>query len=218
MIDRRELIAGTSLFAILATLNLQLAVPASAQGAAPAELMTPPVLGDMSVGNPNASVTVIEYSSLWCSHCGHFHRTIYPQLKKRYINTGKINFVFREFPLNERGAVGSMLARCAARDGGRDRFFAVVDMLFAKQDVWAYVKDPAPPLRTLAKQVGFTQQAFDACIGDQKLLDALDAEQTRAGSKFGVDATPTFFVNGQKLQGVDSIRDLARAIDPLLKN
>ena len=217
MISRRKFVAGAGQFAVMAALNLEFSPPTSAQGAAPAELMTPPVLGDMSLGNPNAAVTVIEYASLWCSHCGHFHKTVYPQLKKRYIDSGNINFIFREFPLNERGVVASMLARCAARQGGKDKFFAAIDTLFAKQETWAYTKNPGPQLLKLAKQMGFTEQSFNACIADQKLLDALEAEQTRAGTKFGVDATPTLFVNRKKLQGVGSIKDLAREIDPLLR-
>jgi protein-disulfide isomerase len=213
MISRRSFTWGTGAVALSAALNGLSVFPARAQS----ELTVPPTLGEMALGNANAAVTVIEYASLWCSHCGHFYRTIYPEFRKRYIDTGKVHFLFREFPLNERGALGSMLARCAARDGGKDKFFAVVDMLFEKQDAWAYVKDPAPPLLALAKQAGFTEQSFKACLADQKLLDALEADQNRAEAKLGVDSTPTFFVNGKKVEDVGSIGDLAKVIDPLLK-
>jgi protein-disulfide isomerase len=212
MISRRAFGAGA------ATLAAALASPRSAAAqAAPSELMTPPALGEMSLGNPNASCTVIEYASLWCSHCGEFHRAIYPEFKKRYIDTGKIHFIFREFPITPQGALGSMLARCAATQGGKDKFFAVVDLLFAKQNDWAYAKDAGVPLLRFAKQLGFSEEAFKTCSSDQKVLSALEAEQNRAENKFGVDATPTFFVNGRKLKSVGSIRDLARAIDPLIK-
>jgi protein-disulfide isomerase len=218
VINRRQFVASASFVAIAAALNLPLLSSEQALAAGPTELMVPPPLGDMSLGNPNAGVTVIEYASLWCSHCGHFYKTVYPELKKRYIDTGKINFIFREFPLNDRGAVGSMLARCAGRTGGKDKFFAVVDVLFEQQENWAYVKDPGPPLMALSKQAGFTEQSFKACLNDQKLLDGLEAEQTRASTKFGVNSTPTIFVNGKKLQGDMDIEALAKEIDPLLKS
>jgi len=216
VINRRQFVASASFVAIAAALNLSL-LPAPAEAAGPTELMVPPVLGDMALGNPNAGVTVIEYASLWCSHCGHFYKTVYPELKKRYIDTGKINFIFREFPLNDRGAVGSMLARCAGKTGGKDKFFAMVDVLFEQQDNWAYVKDPRPALLALSKQAGFTEQTFKDCIADQKLLDGLEAEQNRAAQKFGVNSTPTIFINGKKLQGDMTIDALAKEIDPLLK-
>lgn len=218
VITRRKFLAATSALAILAAFDIGFASTLRAQGAAPAELMVPPELGDMALGNPNAGVTVIEYASLWCSHCGQFYKKVYPELKKRYIDTGKINFIFREFPLNDRGAVGSLLARCAAKTGGKDRFFAMVDVLFEQQENWAYVKDPVPPLLALAKQAGFTEQGFKDCLADQKVLAALEAEQNRAGSKFGVTSTPTLFVNGKRLQGALSIEELAREIDPLIKS
>jgi protein-disulfide isomerase len=215
VINRRQFVAGASLLAIAAALNLSL--PALPATAAPTELMVPPALGDMSLGNPSSPVTVIEYASLWCSHCGQFYKTVYPELKKRYIDTGKINFIFREYPLNDRGAIASMLARCAAEQGGKDKFFAMVDVLFEKQESWAYVRDPGPPLLAIAKQAGFSEQAFKACTTDQKLLNGLQAEQDRATKKFGVSSTPTIFVNGNMVRGAASIDDLAKMIDPLLK-
>jgi protein-disulfide isomerase len=217
VIHRRELIACASVLAISAALPVKLTSPALAQGAGPAGLMVPPVLGEMSLGNPSAAVTVIEYASLWCSACGQFYKKVYPELKKRYIDTGKINFIFREYPLNDRGAIASMLARCAGNQGGKNRFFAMVDVLFEQQDQWAYVKDPGPWLLALAKQAGMSEDTYKACVSDQKLLDGLQSEQTRASSKFGVNSTPTFFINGNMLRGGGSIEDLAKLIDPLIK-
>jgi len=217
VITRREFLAATSALALLAALDLPFAT-AHAQGNAPTEIMVPPPLGEMSLGNPNATVTIIEYASLWCSHCGNFHKTVFPELKKRYIDTGKVLFIFREYPLNERGAAASMLARCAATQGGKERFFAMVDVLFERQESWAYVQDPGPPLFALARQAGFTEQTYKACLADQKVLDGLQAEQNRASSKFGVSSTPTLFVNGKMQRGVGTIDDLAKVIDPLLKS
>ena len=214
MITRRELAMDAGAIAVFTALGAHFSAPARGQSA----LMVPPALGEMSLGNPSAAVTVIEYASLWCSGCGNFYRTVYPELKKRYIDTGKIHFIYRDFPLNDRGMVGSMLAHCAGRQGGRDKYFAVVDMLFERQNSWAYVKEPRQPLLQLAKQAGFSEQSFSTCLADQKLLDALEAEQTRAKTTFGVASTPTFFINGTRLQGAPTIEAFAKLIDPLLKS
>ena len=216
MITRREFLASASALAIVASLNLDLATPALAQG--PTELMVPPVLGEMWLGKEDAPITIVEYASLWCSHCGAFHKEVFQDLKKRYIDTGKVRFILREFPNNDRGALGSMLARCAGKDN-KDRFFAMVDMLFENQNNWAYVQDPIPPLLAMAKQAGFTEQSFNACIKDTNLLKGLEAEQNRASNKFKVEATPTLFINGKLLmRGVRNIDDLAKELDPLIKS
>jgi protein-disulfide isomerase len=210
LITRRDFIAGTSSLAIVAALSTSFALPSLAQG--PSELMVPPVLGEMWLGKEDAPVTVIEYASLWCSHCAHFHKEVYPDLKKRYIDTGKIRFIFREFPLNIRGAAGSALARCF----GKDKYFAMVDLLFEQQDKWAFVQDPIPPLLAIARQAGMSEESFKGCLNDKKILDGLQGEQDRAAKKFGVESTPTVFVNGKKVPDIRTVNDLAKVIDPLL--
>jgi protein-disulfide isomerase len=187
--------------------------PAAAQGVPLAELLVPPQLGDRSLGKDDAPVTVVEYASMTCPHCAHFHETTYPELKKRYIDTGKVRFIFREFPLDSLAAGAAMLARCA----DKDKFFPLIETLFQRQRQWA-VEKPIPPLLALAKQAGFTEQSFNACLSDQKMLDAIGAEQKRATDKFGVNSTPTLFVNGRLQRGGTSIEDLAKLIDPLLKS
>ena len=148
-----------------------------------------------------------------CPHCAQFHETTYPELKKRYIDTGKVRFIFREFPLDPLAAGASMLARCA----DKEQFFPLIETLFHQQRQWA-VEKPIPPLMALAKQAGFSEQKFNACLSDQKMLDAMQVEQKRASEKFGVTSTPTLFVNGRILKGGMSIDDLAKVIDPLLKS
>ncbi len=210
---RRTFIAGSSAIAILAALGIADWSPVWAQNASPAALMTPPGLGDRALGKDDAPVTVVEYASMTCPHCANFHETTYPELKKRYIDTGKVRFIFREYPLDMTAAAASMLARCA----DQEKFFPLIETLFHRQRDWA-VQNPLPPLLAIAKQVGFTEQKFNECLSDQKMLDALEAERTRASDKLGVNSTPTIFVNGKVLRGGMSIEDLAKIIDPLLKS
>ena len=212
MITRREFVAGTSALAILAALNLR---PASAQSSAPstAELMETGVLPDQILGKEDAPVTVIEYASMTCGHCAMFHTNTYPEFKKRYVNTGKAKYILREFPLDPLAAGAFMLARCA----GKDKYFPLVETLFQQQRNWV-VQKPIEPLFAIAKQAGFTQQSFDACLQDQKMLDAIEWVRARGADKFKVDSTPTFFINGKIFKGALSIEDLAKAIDPLLKS
>ena len=178
------------------------------------ELMKPGPLPDLVLGNADAPITVVEYASMTCGHCAHFHTTVFPTLKEKYVDTGKVRFIMREFPLDNLAAAASMLARCA----GDGKTFPLISVLFAKQDDWAFVKgDPRPELLKFAKQAGFTQESFEKCLTDQKLLDDIAATRSRASETFGVNATPTFFVNGKKLNGVD-LADFEKAFEPILKS
>jgi protein-disulfide isomerase len=208
------LLVGASVVAMVVAIGgveaLYGARPARAQSAA-ADLLVPPPLGDRTLGKDDAPVTIVEYASMTCPHCAHFHETTYPELKKRYIDTGKVRFIFREFPLDPLAAGASMLARCA----DKEKFYPMIETLFQLQTTWA-VEKPIPPLMTIAKQAGFSEQSFNACLSDQKMLDQIQVEQKRASEKFGVNSTPTLFVNGKKQVGGVSIEDLAKVIDPLL--
>lgn len=180
-----------------------------------ADLMAPGELPDVVVGSPDAKVTIVEYASMTCGHCANFHNKVYPELKAKYIDTGKVRFVFREFPLDNLAAAASMLSRCAGGDRGQ----ALISVLFAKQEDWAFVRgNPVPKLFDIAKQAGFTQESFDKCLTDQALLDKLIAGRTRASEKFGVSSTPTFFINGKRLQGGSTMADFDKALEPLLKS
>ena len=216
MITRRTFLVGTSAAAIVLALSsaeaLHNARPAAAQTITQAELLVPPPLGDRVLGKDDAPVTIVEYASMTCPHCAHFHETTYPELKKQYIATGKVRFIFREFPLDPLAAGASMLARCA----DKDKFFPMIETLFQLQRQWA-VEKPIPPLLAIAKQAGFSEQSFNACLSDQKMLDSIQAEQKRATDKFGVNSTPTIFINGRKQAGAATIEDLAKVIDPLLQ-
>jgi protein-disulfide isomerase len=178
----------------------------------PAELAKAGPDGDVVLGSEKAPVTIVEYASMTCPHCAHFSETTFPELQKRYIDTGKVRFIFREFPLDALAAAGFMLARC----GGKEKFMPIVETLFAKQREWM-VEKPIEPLREIAKQFGFTHQSFDECLANQKVLDGIQNVRDRAAEKLGVNSTPTFFINGKKFNGDQSIEAMTKEIDPYLK-
>ncbi len=216
-LTRREMLTATALFtlagaAISGCGLLPLTSPALADEPSPADLAQAGPDGDVVLGSDKAPVTIIEYASMTCPHCAHFATTTFPELKQRYIDTGKVRFIFREFPLDPLAAAGFMLARCA----GKDKYMAVVETLFAKQQEWM-VQKPIGPLREIAKQFGFTTQSFDQCLANQKVLDGIQDVRDRASKKLGVNSTPTFFINGKKLSGDQSIDAMAKVIDPYLK-
>jgi protein-disulfide isomerase len=175
------------------------------------ELMTPSPLGDQILGSAEAPVTIIEYASMTCPHCAHFHETTFPDLKKKYIDTGKVRFIFREFPLDPLAAAGSMLARCA----GDGKYFPMIESLFAQQKDWVTQK-PLQPMLGIAKQAGFTQESFDKCLANQAMLDGIEASRNRA-QKLGVNSTPTFFINGKIYRGAMTVEELDKQVAPYLK-
>jgi protein-disulfide isomerase len=187
--------------------------PAYAQAPSPQDLLAPSSLPDQVQGSPTAPVTIIEYASMTCSHCATFHNTTYPVLKSRYIDTGKVRYILREFPLDPLAAGAFMLARCA----GDGKYYTLVDALFREQKNWAFAQNPIPPLLKIAKDNGFTEQSFEQCLSNQKLLDGLEEVRQRGQSKFGVNSTPTFFVNGKIIRGMMSIEELEKQMQPFLK-
>src|ERR1700734_1525356 len=198
MLSRRRTLVAFPAAALLGTAaTLRLATLAKADSEPDqAELAKAGPDGDVVLGSDKAPVTIIEYASMTCPHCAHFSENTFPELKKRYIDTGKVRFIFREFPLDALAAAGFMLARCA----GKDKFLPIIETLFAKQQDWV-VQQPIEPLKAIAKQFGFTEESFNQCLANQKVLDNIQAVRDRASEKLGVNSTPPFFVNGQKLVG-----------------
>ena len=181
----------------------------------PADLAKASPLGDMALGAPGAPVTIIEYASMTCPHCAAFHRTVFPELKAQYIDTGTVRFVFREFPVDPVAATGSMLARCIAKDDPR-KYHAAVDGLFAAQERWT-ANNTTDQLRGIAKQAGLSEEAFNACVADQQLLTGLQQSRDYAYKTLKVDATPTFFVNGRRMVGARPFEDFVAAIEMNLR-
>ena len=150
-----------------------------------------------------------------CPHCAAFNETVFPKIKSEYIDTGKIRYIFREFPLDIKAAAGSMLSRCIANGDGA-KYFAVTDMLFRQQSDWV-MKDTAASLSRIGKQAGLSQQQVDDCLKDQSLLDKIAADQKYAADVLKVDSTPTFFVNGEKIKGETSFEEFDKKIKSLLE-
>jgi len=204
----------TGLAAFAGWSPLRLITGAMAQSAA--DVAKPMSLPDMALGPADAPVTIVEYASMTCPHCAAFNATVFPKIKAEYIDTGKIRYVFREFPLDIKAAAGAMLARCIAKDDA-GKYFAVVDLLFRQQNEWV-VKNTTETLTRIGKQAGISAQAVDACLKDQALLDKITADQKYAGEVLKVDSTPTFFVNGEKIKGETSFDEFDKKIKSFLKS
>jgi protein-disulfide isomerase len=172
------------------------------------ELMAPNALPDIVEGAAGAPVTIVEYASMTCSHCAAFHNDVYPALKKDFIDAGKVKFILREFPLDPLATAAFMLAR----ELGDDKRDAAIDLLFAQQKNWAFVDKPLDGLANVVKQTGIGQERFETILKDQALFDKVNKVRDRANEKFGVNSTPTFFINGEKYTGEIKIDDFARII------
>lgn len=172
-----------------------------------AELLQP-LKTDHIIGHPDAPVLMIEYASLSCSHCANFHNDTYPALKEKYIDTGKVLFIFRHFPLNEPALRGAMLTECAD-----DKFFSFLKVLFKSQTKWAYSADHQDALRTLASVGGMSAESFNACMADEQLKNRLVTQLKWAADELQVSSTPSFFINGEMVQGSRNIEALSKIID-----
>jgi protein-disulfide isomerase len=215
-LGRRTVVMGMSTLAGVALLAPELAI-AQRRSDGPAEvnvkdLMEPGPLPDFISGKEDAPVTVVEYASLTCGACGYFNTKILPTIKTKYIDTGKIRLHLRPFARDGLDAAAWMLAYCA----GGDKSALLVHALFERQQQWV-VNGPnaVAEIFKVAKQAGFTQESFDKCIKDSASLSNIEAIRVRGTDKFGVQATPTFFINGKRLTG-GTVADFDKALAPLL--
>ena len=217
IITRRAFTAALSLTGLAALVGfspLRLISGAMAQGAA--DVAKPVSLPDMALGPANASVTITEYASMTCPHCAAFNEAVFPKIKSEYIDSGKIRYVFREFPLDIKAAAGSMLARCIAKDDA-PKYFTVIDLLFKQQNDWV-MKNTTETLTRIGKQAGLSQQQVEDCLKDQALLDKIAADQKYANEVLKVNSTPTFFINGDMIKGETSFEEFDKKIKSLLKS
>jgi protein-disulfide isomerase len=217
ILTRRAFTAALSLtgLGLLAGFSpLRLINEAMAQTAA--DIAKPGSLPDMALGPANAPVTITEYASMTCPHCAAFTEKVFPKIKSEYIDTNKIRFVFREFPLDIKAAAGSMLARCIAKDDA-GKYFAVIDMLFRQQNEWV-LKNTTETLTRIGKQAGLSQQQVEDCLKDQALLDKIAADQKYANEVLKVNSTPTFFINGEMIKGDQTFEEFDKRIKSLLKS
>ncbi|MGC2086197.1 MAG: DsbA family protein [Bradyrhizobium sp.] len=222
IITRRAFTAALSLTGLAALAGLSPlrliteAILPEAMAQTAADVAKPVSLPDMALGPANAPVTIMEFASMTCPHCAAFNKDVFPKLKAEYIDTGKIRYIFREFPLDIKAAAGSMLSRCIAKDDAQ-KYFAVTDMLFRSQNDWV-VKNTTETLTRIGKQAGLSQEQVEACLKDQSLLNKIEADQKYASEVLKVDSTPTFFINGEKIKGETSIEEFEKRINPLLKS
>ena len=177
-----------------------------------AKLLEPGALPEMALGEANAPVTIVEYMSMTCPHCANFHNETFDAIKAKYIDSGKVRFIVREFPFDPRAAAAFMLARCAPEG----QYFPMISMLFKQQEQWAAAQNGRDALLQLSKLAGFTQESFEACLTNQKLLDDVNAVMQRGAKEFGVKSTPTFFVNGEHYSGDMSVDVMSALIDSKL--
>jgi protein-disulfide isomerase len=194
-IHRRRLIQVAAAFGLTATL------PASA---------AQPVGDDMSMGAADAKVTVIEYGSASCTHCARFNNDIFPGFKAKYVDTGQVRYVFREFltePVNL-AAASFLLARCA----GKDKYFSVLDAIFHAQAGIYKTGDADAALNKIAKDAGLSDAQANACLSDKAAIDALNARVQGYINNDKISGTPTFFVDGERLEGVQTLVQLDAAI------
>jgi protein-disulfide isomerase len=167
---------------------------------------------DHPIGSASAPVTVIEYASPTCPHCATFHNAVYPEFKTQYIDTGKVQFLVRPFVRNVLDAVVFLLAETA----GEEQFHNVIETYFKTQGQWATSNTPRDAILEIAKQLGFTEQSFDEALKNQDLFDAMETMREQALEEFGLEGTPTFYINGKQLTGDKTIAEMAEAIDPLI--
>lgn len=170
---------------------------------------------DLVLGDADAPIELIEYASYTCSHCANFHSNVFVPLKKDYIDTGKVRFVFREVYFDKFGLWASMVARC----GGDMRYFGIQKLLFDEQADWiAGGKDTmqiVENLRTIGKKAGLTDENLDACLNDGQMAEAMYAKFTKEMEEYGVDATPTLIINGEKNKNM-SYESLKKILDAKL--
>lgn len=168
--------------------------------------------GERALGPADAAVTVIEYASLTCPHCAAFHHETFGKLREAYIDTGKIRFVFRDFPLDGVALRAAALAHC----GGDARYFGFLDVLFQTQSTWAQAADPVAALTKIGRLGGLDEPAIKACFEDGDLIDAIVGSYQRGQDEFGIESTPTLVINGEVFKGERTFENLSKVLDGLL--
>lgn len=196
-------------FCLLIVLSLGTLLPSpvlAAAGDAAKELAVQP--SDRILGKADAPITIIEYASLTCPHCAHFDVTVLPKLKEKWIDTGKAKLILRDYPLDEPALRAAMVARCAPAE----RFYPLIDTFFAQQEQWVTSRDYRAALEKLVKLGGMSDKEFKGCISDKKLEDQVAQSRLTASQQLGVDATPTFFINGKKFDGAPTVEAFDQAL------
>jgi protein-disulfide isomerase len=163
---------------------------------------------DHVLGKADAPITIIEYASLTCPHCAAFDRDTLPKIKENWIDTGKAKLVFRIFPLNKIDVRAAVVANCVPPD----RYFSFIDELFRSQDTWARAADPVKAVANTGRLAGAGGDKIKSCLADKTMEDDVINVGYKAQQAYGVESTPTFFINGTKLVGEASYADFEKAL------
>jgi protein-disulfide isomerase len=204
-------------FALLGVLSVILISPVPARAAAQhpmlAEAQTVLALNkdDRILGNPDAPITIVEYASLTCPHCAHFTNDVLPELKKKWIDTGKAKLVLRDYPLDEPALRAAMIARCAPPD----RYYAYVDTFFGSQEKWVTARDYRDALARLVKLGGMSREEFDNCLKNTALENKIVEGRLIASKELDVNSTPTFFINGTRFTGAPTVEEFDKVLSGL---
>ncbi len=212
-IERYKYIIAAVVLVALAGVGYVLFMKDGASNTAKYEAKALPVLAENVLGKEDAPITIIEFSSLTCPHCAVFHNDTLPELKTKYIDTGKVKYILREFPLDQLALAGFMLGRCMEK---RSAYFDFIDLLYAKQREWATAKEPQAALMSLAQQVGFSEESFKKCIENRELISQVLAVKNTGMSEFQIRSTPTFFVNGTRVEGAQPLEEFEKIMKPIL--
>lgn len=204
--NRRKVLVSTAAAGLLAALPLAARAQPTQE-----QLLEPTQLPEKAFGADDAPVTVIEYASMTCGHCRNFHVNVWPQFKEKYVDTGQVRFIMREFPLDPRATAAFMLARCS----GDDKWYPTIDLLYRTQEDWARASGGAQAMKSVMGMTGMDDAGFEACLADRQLNAQINTVAERARA-FGVDSTPTFFVNGTKYGGVIPLDRFSEIVDPLI--
>ena len=204
-------------FVLLVGLGFLLEPPGPAEGAAPHPMLADAqsvlriTKDDRILGNPEAPITIVEYASMTCPHCAHFQDDVLPEIRKKWIDTGKAKLVLRDFPLDEPALRAAMIARCAPPD----RYYAFADTFFAAQEKWVKASDYREALARLAKLGGLGKDEFDSCLKDTALENRIVEARLVASKELDVNSTPTFFVNGSKFTGAPTVEEFDKLLSSL---
>lgn len=167
---------------------------------------------EMVLGDKNARVTVIEYASLGCPHCANFHINTLPDIKKNYVDTGKVKFIYRDFPLGNPATAASMISRCA----GSGKYFGMIDIFFRSQPQWGRAENPLEALTKIARFGGMSKDDVGACLQNQELLDFIQKSARTGAEQYKINATPSFVVGGEVVSGALSYEDFKKLLDKAL--
>jgi len=212
--ERREVLRQVLLLSGgLAAVSASLWISSNNAFAAEDERTIEEMMGDRILGDPDAPVLIEEYSSLTCPHCASFHEEKLPILKKKFIDTGKAKLINRDFPLDDRAAVATLMVRCAPAD----RYYPMLELLFKQQTNWARAENPLQALAQVGRFAGMSQERLEACFQNVDLYRAIVARRNQYGEERSIQSTPTFFVNGEQIQGNQPIEDFENAIESALQ-